>query len=576
MESIQNALFNTRGGDWSASWGLSWASASGRWGQEDAKQRLAEKRTSKSDFQSEPSSPTLGVAERALKGQDHRHGLPRDPNRTSIPWENATEISERTPQRFQRGLSNENGANHCFLNVAIQTFWNIRTFRERFLREPEHVNCKACKLPGSMVATAVGQDPSAPVDLSRIQSRENFSMQESQECNSKAQGILVAENCCFCALKAVMDNYQSSDEEVLPPDTLRRALSNAYGTKGRFRLGEMEDATETIEALLDVFHAHTVYEQAGYWQLTLDAQHKGKIKERMEKASAADLAEEAAEHACSPQCISHEVFGIEYVDLARCTFCGATGEPSTIRSFLYPVYVADHLTLQGQSVEVATASDTTYASAVQARMQSFAASWQTVQPTFQELVHRLANRDVKEKCKECQSLNTMVSERWLTKHPLVFVVSLVWPSATPPKESLWQTLSTIRPLVSMDQMFRTEIGSTFSAAQQPRGSVADATLPTAKVLKESYFFRGMICFYGCHYVSFFWSWPKMKWILFDDTRLKEEEDWSSVVQIIMAGQYVPTVLFYELNDGMYKTADMEFFVQQVSTLEDRSSSCSTM
>jgi hypothetical protein len=384
-----------------------------------------------------------------------------------------------------------------------------------------------------------------------------------------------AESCCFCALKAVLDKYQFSDEEALPPDTLRHALSRAYGSKGRFRLGEMEDATETIEALLDVFHAHTVYEQAGYWQLTLDAQRKGKIRERMEKASAADLAEEAAEHACSPQCISHEVFGIEYVDLTRCTFCGATGEPSTVRSFLYPVYVADHLTLQGQSVDTASASETTYASRMQASMNSFACGWQNTQPTFQELVHRLCQRDVKCKCNECQSLNTMVSERWLTKHPLVFVISLVWPSATPSKESLWQTLSTIRPLMSMDQMFRTEQRVSHALPASSQSLSGDTGLPSSKVLSESYFFRGMICFYGCHYVSFFWCWPKMKWILFDDTKIKEEKDWSSVVQIIIAGQYVPTVLFYELNDGKNEKEDMAFFVQQVSTLEDRSA-CSAM
>lgn len=545
MDSIEG-VFSRSSSDWSTTWGFGWASANGRWGQQDAKQRLADKRGGGPTLES--PSTMQDRASTMSDGQGSRNGMVRDPNRTSIMWDT---------ERSERGLSNELGANHCFLNVAIQTFWNIRTFRERFLREPEHTNCTKSKIDDSLAAAPAEEDSLDPSVT-------------CESCNpSEAQGNN-AENCCFCALKSVLDKYQFSDEEALPPDTLRNALASSFGSKGRFRLGEMEDATETIEALLDVFHAHTVYEQAGYWQLTLDAQRKGKIRERMQKASAADLAEEAAEHACSPMCISHEVFGIEYVDLTRCTFCGATGEPSTVRSFLYPVYVADLLRLQGQSAE----GSSTYA-LMQARIQNYAASFQTsTQRKLPDLLRQLCQRDVEQKCNECQSLNTMVSERWLTKWPIVLVFSMAWPSATPSKESLWQTLSTIQPLISMDQMFRTEHGPSVTSSAQP--SSADASLPNAKALSESYFFRGMICFYGCHYVSFFWCWAKMKWTLFDDTRIKEEKDWSSVVQTVIAGQYVPTLLFYELNDGTYDTADIASFVQQVSNVEDRSNNCCTM
>ena len=46
---------------------------------------------------------------------------------------------------------------------------------------------------------------------------------------------------------------------------------------------------------------------------------------------------------CHPLCLAHEVFGLEYVDVLRCTFCGANGEPSVSSSYLYTAYVSELL-----------------------------------------------------------------------------------------------------------------------------------------------------------------------------------------------------------------------------------------
>merc|ERR1719331_1203260 len=93
---------------------------------------------------------------------------------------------------------------------------------------------------------------------------------------------------------------------------------------------------------------------------------------------------------------------------------------------------------------------------------------------------------------------------------------------------------------------------------------------------EPYYFRGLICYYGMHYIAFFYCWARKKWVLFDDTRVREENDWSSVVSVIMSGQYVPTVVFYErsiANDRIPEQA-VEELARQVRDLEDRQNPCS--
>uniref|UniRef100_A0A0G4HNR1 Peptidase C19 ubiquitin carboxyl-terminal hydrolase domain-containing protein n=1 Tax=Chromera velia CCMP2878 TaxID=1169474 RepID=A0A0G4HNR1_9ALVE len=112
-----------------------------------------------------------------------------------------------------KGLLNAPGSNHCFLNVLIQAFWNLRSFREAFVSAPEH---RHWKNPGG------------------------------------------AAKCAYCALKTMFAHFQYSQSPALPPDELRRVLSTVFGDSGRFRLGAMEDADETLEVLLTLFHASQI------------------------------------------------------------------------------------------------------------------------------------------------------------------------------------------------------------------------------------------------------------------------------------------------------------------------------
>jgi len=127
----------------------------------------------------------------------------------------------------------------------------------------------------------------------------------------------------------------------------------------------------------------------------------------------------------------------------------------------------------------------------------------------------------------------------------------------------------------MEEIFRTDLsakGEQFPSASSA-SSAASASL-TAGV-DAGYVFRGLICYYGMHYIALFWCFSRKRWILFDDTCVKEKQDWNSVVNLIMTGLYVPTLVFYECleEDSSSSSESLEELTRQVNGLEDRNSSC---
>lgn len=66
------------------------------------------------------------------------------------------------------------------------------------------------------------------------------------------------DDCMFCALRTLFMFYKYSEESVLPPDTVRKALASLYGEDERFQLSEMDDASEAMEAILKCLHADQI------------------------------------------------------------------------------------------------------------------------------------------------------------------------------------------------------------------------------------------------------------------------------------------------------------------------------
>ena len=121
------------------------------------------------------------------------------------------------------GLENKTGQHSCFVNVVVQTLWNVGAFRDAFLKER------------------------AQLDASE-EDRSIFSA--------------MAEVCAMME-GAMVDDASAADAtagKASPPkpQATASALKEAlYRLDSSFELGEMHDATEAHEALLEALHRAT-------------------------------------------------------------------------------------------------------------------------------------------------------------------------------------------------------------------------------------------------------------------------------------------------------------------------------
>ncbi|ELR23613.1 ubiquitin carboxyl-terminal hydrolase, partial [Acanthamoeba castellanii str. Neff] len=174
------------------------------------------------------------------------------------------------PGEVGKGLENKEGQNNCFLNVAIQSLWHLLPFTSRF------ANCE------------------------HHQHREH---------------------CVFCALKVILTNFEFSEEAVLPPQVLRITLDSLYRAEGKFKLGEIEDAAETLEAILENLHECIAADQQA---------PPGHLEQTNKDAD--------VDKGCQPPCVAHQAFGIDVLEQISCPRCQEDSEPLVSSSWLYYVY----------------------------------------------------------------------------------------------------------------------------------------------------------------------------------------------------------------------------------------------
>ena len=132
------------------------------------------------------------------------------------------------------------------------------------------------------------------------------------------------ENCIYCALQSLFFAYNFSspdDDTPLPPQELRRALSALYKRDQRFQVGAMDDAAELLEVLLKYMHADHLY---------------------VKKITCGTQIEDLVSHSCMPKpCVSHCVFGFNFVEQRFCQRCGAASNPKVTQNYVHRIYVSE-------------------------------------------------------------------------------------------------------------------------------------------------------------------------------------------------------------------------------------------
>jgi hypothetical protein len=324
----------------------------------------------------------------------------------------------------EKGLENKLGQQNCFLNVIIQSLWHLKPFNLAF----REFKCL-----------------SHPADTP----------------------------CVVCALQVLFTNYEWSEAAVLPPTVLRETLSKLYRVQGRFQVGEMDDASEVLDAILRCVHRSGVPPHA------------------------------KADTRCQPPCPAHQVFYMEVLQQGKCTKvgCGATCDPLSVSSFIHYIYVRQ-LIEEGMDSALAareTRSCPRKGCGSQARGLRY-----------------LLEEDGEEGGEQRGQRKAGA--------PLVLALSLVWTSTTAGLPLITQALDAITLNLHLQTLF-------------------DNELPPSSI----YRLTGMVGFYGCHYLSFFFDSKRKQWLQFDDAKVTTiGPSWDDVCDKARKAHLQPSLLFYEL------------------------------
>lgn len=163
-------------------------------------------------------------------------------------------------------------------------------------------------------------------------------------------------------------------------------------------------------------------------------------------------------------------------------------------------------------------------------------------------------------------------ERVLLAAPRVFVVSLAWPSDSASKAQVGEAMALLGQLLDMRSIFRLSADMQ-AAAQAGQGALASpagcsggslaigpASASSSSASSSAggagasgghatsgnvYRLRGLVCYYGKHWVAFMASESRRSWLLFDDDAVGDVGSWAKVVDRVVRSRYQPTLLFFE-------------------------------
>ncbi|KAF1781303.1 Ubiquitin specific protease domain [Phytophthora cactorum] len=383
--------------------------------------------------------------------------------------------STSRPLSARKGLRNDLGANNCFLNVIIQSLWHVRSCRV-LISMGDHAVHHRC-----------GGKPT----------------------NASSMRTETITPCLLCELEQIFVMYQFAEQPVLDVDRVRLALGDT------FALGAMNDATETLETILDALHYDTFNRMLLLRRRGSSDRIGGtrKVEEMSES-----VREDASAIICEPQCVAHRLFQMNLMELKICASCGHTAEPVMNTDFLYRVYAQELL-------------------------NNARAEGDKKNLTLEEVLRAEAqSQEVAGTCDECEKGNQRALSRWILTLPMVFSISIIWSSSHVNKTDIkdWMQLLSTQCQADEESQQALDLGRIFR-------------LDNSAEVSSVYSFRGLVCYYGRHYVGFFSSRlnedgvEKERWFLFDDTRVKLVGTWADVRLRIERGGYQPTLLFYERN-----------------------------
>ncbi|KAL1187950.1 hypothetical protein V5N11_009264 [Cardamine amara subsp. amara] len=176
---------------------------------------------------------------------------------------------------FGTGLQNEVGEYNCFLNVIIQSLWNLELFRVEFLR------------------------------------------------SSTLEHHHVGDPCVVCSLYEIFTALSTASTETrkkpVAPSSLRIALSNLYPDSNFFQEAQMNDASEVLAVIFDCLHRS--FAQSS----------------NVSDTESADSNNTGSWDCTNRTCIAHSHFGMDIFEQLNCYSCGLESRHLKYTSFFHNI-----------------------------------------------------------------------------------------------------------------------------------------------------------------------------------------------------------------------------------------------
>lgn len=441
-----------------------------------------------------------------------------------------------------KGLKNATGENNCFLNVTIQALWHLGPFR---------ANMKQL-----MAALTEGQFSAQFVDQSFILALCNLFIQ-----------------------------YEFADEQVLPPDELRLLLGSL---NDKFGVGKIADANEALDTILQRIHNEFAFLCPSRCKCLAHQTFGIQIVEQYTCGLCGATSEPRISENFLLVFQSME-FLSQAAKLNQVQLTDAAAEKSSrMRSTFLPI---------GQMLAFATTQfqknrgTTTTIPATASPAVTPAPLHVTIEQS--SIIKRLKNRLFGLLLRQCmvslgqQSCPSMDDPAMAGRYrcggkalprfnyfdpPLSLALSFGWIDTRESNDNIHSFMSLIPSNVFLEDLFPS--GDTFAQEQrlpsayrsQGNDSALLAYLSSRdqagkfdfKELQKlvavapngpSYALRGMVCYYGLHYVSIFLDAQEDNvFLLFDDQRVRPIGNWADVINLCVRSLYQPVLLIYELED----------------------------
>eukprot|EP00605_Chrysophyceae_sp_TOSAG23-4_P000083 GSChrysophyteH1.ASY1.ANO1.85.1 assembled CDS len=285
--------------------------------------------------------------------------------------------------------------------------------------------------------------------------------------------------------------YELSEKDVLPPDELRLTLSQI---SQQFELGRIADANEALMTILGRIHD-----------------------------------DNASVCPDSAKCLSHFIMGSSLLEQSFCPECHATSEPSMCPG----VFIHD-VSAQGV-IDEARAALSRERGARGRPKSSFGQLLRRAMGVAQKSCP--SEDDAPPPSPACPSKANV--RLICLDPPLALAISPSWSSNNVSADVLGNFYKLISKNLYLNEVFFTPVDDVSTS-----GSSTD-TVNNGPV----YLFRGMVCYYGLHYVSIFQENEDVNnYLLFDDQRVRHIGDFAEVVETAVKARYQPVLLLYEMLD----------------------------